>query len=67
LVFADFDDYAACQQRLEDAYRDRMRWARMSALNIARIGRFSSDRTIQQYAEKIWHVEPVAIPLGQGD
>ena len=58
-VFSDFDAYLACQKRLADAYLDHSRWGRMSALNIARIGRFSSDRTIRQYAQDIWAVSPV--------
>ncbi len=62
-VFADFDAYAACQERVSDCYRDQRRWGTMSALNIARIGRFSSDRTIREYAADIWRVEPVPVTL----
>ncbi|MBW2527514.1 MAG: glycogen/starch/alpha-glucan phosphorylase [Deltaproteobacteria bacterium] len=62
-VLGDFDAYAACQERLAQTYQNRMSWARMAGLNIARIGRFSSDRTIQQYAQEIWGVRPVKIAL----
>jgi starch phosphorylase len=62
-VFADFDAYAACQARVSEQYRDTAAWGRMSALNIAHIGRFSSDRTIRQYADEIWHVRPVEVHL----
>ncbi|MCA9619842.1 MAG: glycogen/starch/alpha-glucan phosphorylase [Myxococcales bacterium] len=60
-VFADYEAYAACQERLAEAYRDQARWRRMSALNIARIGRFSSDRTIREYARDIWGISPVEV------
>ncbi len=62
-VFADFEAYAACQRRVSEAYRDRPRWGTMSALNIAQIGRFSSDRTIAQYAEQVWDVKSVPVTL----
>ncbi len=57
LVLADFADYAACQQRVSEAYRDPDNWARMSILNVARTGYFSSDRSIREYCEKVWHVK----------
>ena len=63
LVLADFRLYAQCQQRVGEAYRDAERWTRMSILNSARCGKFSSDRTIRQYCQEIWHVDPVAIRL----
>jgi starch phosphorylase len=63
MVFGDFDAYAACQTRVADTYQQQQQWARMSALNIARIGRFSSDRTIRQYASGIWGIEPVPVML----
>jgi starch phosphorylase len=63
MVLTDFAAYAECQRQLAEAFQNRMSWARMAGLNIARIGRFSSDRTIQQYAQEIWGVQPVKIPL----
>jgi starch phosphorylase len=59
LILADFAAYCACQDEVDAAYRDPERWTRMSILNVARSGRFSSDRTIRQYAEEIWKVKPV--------
>ncbi|MBK4217544.1 glycogen/starch/alpha-glucan phosphorylase [Paracoccus caeni] len=59
LVASDFDDYFACQRRVDAAYADHAAWDRMAALNIARSGFFSSDRTIRGYMKDIWHVKPV--------
>ncbi|MBV8400396.1 MAG: glycogen/starch/alpha-glucan phosphorylase, partial [Acetobacteraceae bacterium] len=59
MVAPDFDDFAATQRRVAELWRDRRRWWRASALNTAHVGWFSSDRTIREYAEEIWHV-PVA-------
>jgi len=56
LILADFAAYCACQDRVDAAYLDPERWTRMSILNVARSGSFSSDRTIRQYAEEIWKV-----------
>jgi starch phosphorylase len=61
LVFADYASYVACQERAAEAYRDPARWTRMSILNVARCGYFSSDRTIREYCEDIWKVEPVHV------
>ncbi len=63
LVLADYPLYAACQERVSRAYRDPDQWSRMSILNTARTGKFSSDRTIREYCGKIWKVEPVPIRL----
>lgn len=63
LTCADFDSYFECQERVSATYRDSGRWARMVVNNLANVGRFSSDRTIQQYAEEIWHVKPYDIEL----
>ncbi|MEX0602689.1 MAG: glycogen/starch/alpha-glucan phosphorylase, partial [Bacteroidota bacterium] len=60
---ADYQSYVDCQDRIYTAYRNRENWTRMSILNVARSGRFSSDRSIREYAEKIWQVRPVSIDL----
>jgi starch phosphorylase len=61
MLLADFDSYLACQQRVADAYRDPDGWTRKSILNVARMGRFSSDRTIKEYAEEVWGVHPAPV------
>ncbi len=58
-VLADFDDYVACQARVATTWREPARWARMAILNIANMGFFSSDRSIREYAERIWRVRSV--------
>ena len=63
LVLADFRLYEECQEHVSDMYRDSLRWTRMSILNAARCGKFSSDRTIRQYCNDIWNIEPVPIRL----
>jgi glycogen phosphorylase len=59
LLLADYRAYIEAQDEVDTAYRDVERWSRMSILNAARCGFFSSDRTIQQYADDIWHVKPL--------
>lgn len=59
LVLADFDDYVATQERVDAAWRDPEAWTRKSILNSARMGRFSSDRAVWEYAMDIWRVEPI--------
>ncbi len=61
LLFADFASYVECQQQVSEAFLDRDQWTRMSILNAARTGKFSSDRSIQQYCDDIWKVQPVPI------
>ena len=60
-ILADFKSYAAAQEKVEEAYRDEERWAKMALLNTACAGKFTSDRTIQQYADEIWHLDKVVI------
>jgi starch phosphorylase len=64
LVLADYADYAACHERVNAAWQDQERWTRMSILNTARAGKFSSDRAICEYSERIWHARPVKITPG---
>ncbi|MDX2228671.1 MAG: glycogen/starch/alpha-glucan phosphorylase [Leptolyngbyaceae cyanobacterium bins.349] len=63
LLFADYRSYVDCQEQASIAYRDHDRWTRMSILNTARMGKFSSDRSIRDYCDTIWHVKPVPIDL----
>jgi glycogen phosphorylase len=56
MLLADYQSYVECQQRVSDAYRDQVNWTRMSILNTARTGRFSSDRSIRDYCRDIWKV-----------
>lgn len=63
MLLADFQSYLDCQQQVALAYEDPRRWSRMSILNVARSGRFSSDRTIGEYADEIWRVPRVPIKL----
>jgi glycogen phosphorylase len=62
LCLADYESYVAAQERVDAAYRDKDRWAKMAILNTARMGKFSSDRTIHEYATQIWNLTPVAVP-----
>jgi starch phosphorylase len=61
MLMADFRSYVDASEKAAYAYQDRERWTRMSILNTARAGFFSSDRTIRQYCSEIWHVEPVPV------
>ncbi len=58
-VLADYPLYVACQEKVSQCYMDRERWTRMAILNVARCGKFSSDRAITEYARNIWHISPV--------
>jgi starch phosphorylase len=62
MVLADFRAYSDCQKKVDAAYRDRDGWARKAVLNMARVGKFSSDRTIREYAQQIWSLAPVPVP-----
>ncbi|MDQ3283837.1 MAG: glycogen/starch/alpha-glucan phosphorylase [Acidobacteriota bacterium] len=58
---ADLPAYVQAQEAVDTAYRDRTRWNRMSLLNVARMGKFSADRTIREYAREVWNVRPAVI------
>jgi starch phosphorylase len=61
LLFADYNSYIESQAEVERAWRDQERWSRMSILNAARMGKFSSDRSIRDYCQKIWDVDKVPV------
>ena len=60
-ILKDFKSYAEAHKRVEEAYKDEKRWAKMAILNIASSGKFSSDRTIQEYVDDIWHLDKVVL------
>jgi starch phosphorylase len=63
MLLADYQAYVDCQRKVSQAFTDQDGWHRKAVLNIARMGRFSSDRTIREYARDIWHIRPVPIQL----
>ncbi len=62
-ILKDFRSYEAAQKRVEEAYRDEDRWAKMAILNVAKSGKFTSDRTIEEYVRDIWHLKKVNVEL----
>ena len=60
LLFADYESYVDCQNRVSETYRDQETWSKMSILNTARIGEFSSDRSIREYSQNIWRVDQLS-------
>ncbi|WP_366931466.1 glycogen/starch/alpha-glucan phosphorylase [Thiocapsa sp.] len=58
MVLADYRAYLECQDRISEVYDRPAEWDRMSILNVARMGRFSSDRSVREYAERIWNIVP---------
>ena len=62
-ILKDFRSYADAQRRVEEAYRDEKRWAKMAMLNVAHSGKFTSDRTIQEYVDDIWKLDKVTVKL----
>ena len=63
MLLADFESYVDCQSRVSAAYKDTKQWTRMSILNTARMGKFSSDRAIREYCEDIWKIQPVRVEM----
>ena len=59
LLLADYASYIACQERVSALYQDQDEWARRAILNVAHMGKFSSDRTIKEYADNVWGVKGV--------
>jgi starch phosphorylase len=67
LLLADYQAYIDCQKKVGAAYKDQENWSRMSILNAVRMGKFSSDRSIRDYCEKIWKVAPVPVEVEEYD
>nr|CRH05785.1 GT35 : Glycogen phosphorylase [Candidatus Magnetococcus massalia] len=61
LLLADYADYIACQEKVDEVYQDQEKWTRMSILNTAYMGKFSIDRTVNTYAENVWKVPPMEL------
>jgi len=61
MLMADYPLYVACQELISETWQNPGKWNEMAILNVARMGKFSSDRSIQDYCEKIWHVKPFRI------
>ena len=61
-ILKDFRSYAEAQKKVEEAYKDPDRWAKMALLNTASCGKFTSDRTIQEYVDDIWKLDKVVLP-----
>ena len=67
LLLADYQSYVDCQEQVAAAYRDQEHWTRRSILNVARMGKFSSDRTIREYCQEIWLAQPVKVEPEEGE
>jgi starch phosphorylase len=63
MVLADYQAYVECHQQVGEVFEDPERWTRMAILNAARMGKFSSDRSISEYCQKIWQVKPFPVAL----
>jgi starch phosphorylase len=64
LLLADYRSYVECQDRVDEKFAERDHWTRKSILTVSRMGRFSSDRAINEYARDIWHVAPIPSSSG---
>jgi starch phosphorylase len=65
MLLADYQSYVDCQRAVDEAFRDPERWTRMAILNVARMGKFSSDRAIREYCDEIWQVKPISVSLSR--
>jgi starch phosphorylase len=63
MVLADYQSYIKCQDSISVAFKDQKTWTKMSILTVSRMGKFSSDRSIREYCEKIWHAAPLKIDI----
>ena len=66
-ILKDFRSYVEAQERVEKAYRDEKGWAKMAMLNVAHSGKFTSDRTIQEYVDDIWHLDRVKVEMPESN
>lgn len=64
-ILADFRSYVEAQKKVMEAYKDEERWAKMAILNVANAGKFSSDRTIQDYVDDIWHLDKITVDMSE--
>ena len=62
-ILKDFKSYAQAQKKVEEAYRNEKGWAKSAILNVASVGKFSSDRTIEEYAKEIWNLSKVKVEM----
>jgi starch phosphorylase len=62
MLLADYASYIECQERVSKVYNDPAQWAKMSILNVANMGKFSTDRTIREYADEIWGLTRSGVP-----
>jgi starch phosphorylase len=60
-LLADYGSYVECQERVGETYRHTLEWTKKSILNVAHMGKFSTDRTIKEYADEVWSLKPVKI------
>ena len=67
MVLADYESYVKCQEKISQTFLDRDKWLKMSILNVANMGKFSSDRTIKEYAKEIWDAKSIPIKLPHPD
>jgi starch phosphorylase len=63
MLLADFQAYIDCQDRVNDLWRNQKAWTRTSILNVARMGKFSSDRSIRDYCQRVWNIEQVSVKV----
>lgn len=67
MILADYESYVKCQEKISQTFLDRNKWLKMSILNVANMGKFSSDRTIKEYAKEIWDAKSIPIKLSHQD
>ena len=67
MLLADYESYIECQKQVSRVYNNKTRWTKMAIINVAKTGKFSTDRTISEYAKEIWNVKPVQINIPKKD